>query len=234
MIVLIDGDPPVYSCGFAANDDPVEHALHNMKQLINKICEATQADEYKIYLTGKNNYRNDMVDYYKANRDSSHKPLHYEALRNYLVEVHDAEVVDGMEADDALGIAQYQSYIRGVETCIATIDKDLLMIPGKHYNWNKDVLHEVDEFKGIEFFYTQLLTGDKVDNIKGIHGIGPKKAEKILDGATTELELYRRVQMEYEKYKGDFYQGFDYMCENAHLLWIKRHPDELWRPPNES
>ena len=36
------------------------------------------------------------------------------------------------------------------------------------------------EEESCEFFWGQVLTGDKADNILGIPGIGPKKAEKIL------------------------------------------------------
>lgn len=230
MLVLIDGDPPVYSCGFAANEEDVSHALHNMKKLIEKICRETNADEYKIFLTGKNNYRDELVDYYKANRNPAHKPVHYEALRNYLVEKHEAEVVNGMEADDMLGVCQYQARLRGQDTCIATIDKDMNMIPGWHYNWNKETLYNVSEEEGIKFFYTQLLTGDPVDNIKGVPGIGPKRAAKILDGTEAEYWLYNKCLSRYRAHYGRE-DGENMLEENAHLLWIRRHPDEMWRKP---
>jgi len=274
MLVLIDGDPPVYACGFSAEKnvysvceevfatkkealnhcllfdidydevekeviaEDVSHALHNAKKLINTVCEATDAEEYKVFLTGKGNFREDLVDYYKANRDSSHKPVHYEALREYFVEKHNAEVVVGMEADDMLAITQYQTYLHtGTwdNTCIATIDKDLDTVAGWHYNWNKKKLYFVTEFEASKFFYTQCLTGDTVDNIKGIHGIGPKKAEKILDGCTTEFELYDAVLSAYEEHHvkefGVSEAAKEDFTENANLLWMLRHPDEHYQPP---
>ena len=64
---------------------------------------------------------------------------------------------------------------------------------------------------------TILLTGDKVDNIIGIHGIGEKKATKILDNTPKE---------EWDKVILDLYQkeftpdGFQRAVENAQLLWM--------------
>lgn len=64
------------------------------------------------------------------------------------------------------------------KTVICTKDKDLDMISGLHYNWTKDKEpYEVSEQQALKAFYSQLLTGDRVDNIQGIKGIGNKKAE---------------------------------------------------------
>lgn len=260
MKALIDGDPPVYACGFAAEGEELSHALHNVKLLIDNVLEATGADEYSIFLTGKNNYREEVATIapYKGNRDPSHKPTFYKEIRDYMVNIHDAKVIDGMEADDALGIVQYQTALDRMfkrddsqfdnsydfeDTCICTIDKDMDMIPGWHYNWKKDKKYFVTYEEGMKFFYTQLLTGDPVDNIKGVPKIGPKKAEKILDGAASEREMYNRVRMAYLEYqqKCCLNEAVDeeailekadmQLTENAHLLWIKRDTEELWRPP---
>ena len=46
----------------------------------------------------------------------------------------------------------------------------------------------------------QCLTGDTADNIKGIKGIGPKKAEKILQGVPLERR-WNRVRAAYRAHK---------------------------------
>ena len=50
------------------------------------------------------------------------------------------------------------------------------------------------------------------------------KAEKLLDGATTEQEMYERC---ISAYNGDI----DRVIENARLLWLRREEGQLWEPP---
>ena len=77
---------------------------------------------------------------------------------------------------------------------------------------------------GNKFFYTQILTGDSADNIKGIRRVGPVKAGKILEGLTTEQELYEACVKAYD---GDT----ERVLENARLLWLRRYEGELWNAP---
>jgi 5'-3' exonuclease len=73
-------------------------------------------------------------------------------------------------------------------------------------------------------FYKQVLTGDRVDNIPGLKGIGDKKAEKILGEAKTEQDLFTAVLAAYDD---DILR----MTEMAQLLWIRRKEGEMWTPP---
>jgi 5'-3' exonuclease len=70
-----------------------------------------------------------------------------------------------------------------------------------------------------------LLTGDGVDNIPGLKGIGPKKAAKILKDCVTEQELYKAVL---EAYDGNV----EYLTEQGQLLWLRREKGQLWQPPS--
>src|SRR5690606_41714779 len=75
----------------------------------------------------------------RRSSDLARKPYWYDEIRDYLIRRWGAEVVDGQEADDAIGIAAWNSYKECPEySIIASIDKDLRMIPGYHYNWVKD------------------------------------------------------------------------------------------------
>ena len=134
------------------------------------------------------------------------------------------EMVEGQEADDAIGI---KAYTLDPEDCIIySIDKDLDMIRGWHYNFVKDKEYYVKEEDTLRTFYKQVLTGDRVDNIPGLKGIGDKKAEKILGDASTEKELFPLVLAAYDN---DIHR----MTEMAQLLWIRRKENELWQPPNQ-
>lgn len=132
---------------------------------------------------------------------------------------------------------------------ICSTDKDLNNTPGWHYNFKEGRKYWIDEDQAIKNFYLQLLTGDKTDNIIGIPGIGPVKAEQILEGATTEKEMYEKVGRCYEDYMlsvwaqdndgtDSFYEfinvkTMECMMENAQLLWIRREKEQQWQPPTE-
>lgn len=231
-VLNIDADIIVYSVGFAANEDPVENALHSVKVMLNSMLTATGCEEYECFLTGKNNYRHEVatIKPYKGNRKQP-KPVHYDAIRDYLVNVHGAVIVDEMEADDILGIKQTD------ETIIASIDKDLDMIPGWHYNWRKEDLYYVERDEATRNFYRQLLTGDSTDNIVGIPGIGPKKADAILNTVDGQMEFWDIEDWEEEAfwtvldvYSLHYKRPYEVLTEMAELLWIQNGTGR-WKSP---
>jgi len=219
--------------------ESLNNALSNTRNIIEAIFDATETNSYQLYLTGDGNYRESLVDYYKMNRKDSRKPHWYTEIREYLINNWGAEVVDGCEADDAMGIAQYVYWNElapdtelnkaGAHTIICTLDKDLNMIPGWHYNWVNQEKYWVTEDEATLFYYTQLLTGDSTDNIAGVPKCGPAKARKILEGATTEYDMYSRCLKAYEEAYPSL--GYVKLKENADLLWILREEQQLWLPP---
>jgi 5'-3' exonuclease len=204
--------------------EPLSHILHNVNSMIKTILEQTGANEYQLFLGGENNFRHDIatLKIYKGNRDPNHKPFFYHELREYLVNTWGAEVIDGMEADDMLGICQE------LDTIIVTTDKDLDMIPGTHYNWKKKRSYWVTEEEGIYNFYKQLLTGDTTDNIIGVPGIGDIKSERILKPFRDEEDYFWDVLEEYNK---KYAFPMEALIENARLLWILRNDGQIWEPP---
>jgi 5'-3' exonuclease len=144
-------------------------------------------------------------------------------------------VVEGIEADDAVGIAQYQNRFvigghlgksLGIDTVICSRDKDLHMIPGWHYTWSAGAQKEKplwwqDETEALRCFYRQLLTGDSTDNIPGLYGVGPSSScVKCISTLDNELDMFRTCYEEYEKRFGSYAEQF--IKENADLLWILR------------
>lgn len=212
MTCLIDGDPLVYAVGFATGEDPIENALHSIKLKLNFIMDRCNRNDCRIFLSPEKNFRNELTPEYKATRNPKGRPTHYQAIRDYLTEVWAAEIVDNIEADDALGLAQTDS------TIICSIDKDLDQIPGEHFNYNKDHHYEVTYDEGMKFFWTQMLTGDRADNIRGIHRVGPKTAEKLLDGLS-EHEMRCQVGLQYALHFDDPEAMYEL---NSKLLWILR------------
>ena len=215
MLALLDGDIIGYRCAASAENDPVEIALIRTDKLLQDILHETGASSFKCYLTGSSNFRKELFPDYKANRKQP-RPTHLEACRQFLCKEYGAVITDGHEADDELGINQTEESI----TC--SIDKDLLQIPGRHYNFVKKEFKEVLYIDGIRHFYAQMLIGDRSDNVTGVEGIGEKKAAKLLNSITNEEEMFDCVR---ELYKDDYR-----FLLNGQLLWIWREYKGIWQP----
>jgi hypothetical protein len=228
----------VYRVGFAAEnvDWPIcRSRLHEFLETL--LVFQLEADDYKGWLTdGANNFRNAIAVTapYKGQRKGT-KPKHYEAIRDYFVSNWGFKIEYEQEADDAIGIAATDL---GDESIIVTIDKDLDNIPGHHYNFVTKRKYYVTPDEAIRNFYRQILTGDVVDNVKGLRGIGPVKADRIL-GVAAGLCTNRNVSGSISEFEGELYQkvvaAYDgdraRVDENGRLLWIRRQEGEIWQPP---
>jgi len=113
-------------------------------------------------------------------------------------------------------------------TIIASIDKDLDMVPGKHFNFVKNKHYEISNAEGRHKFWCQMLTGDKTDNIPGIHGIGPKTAEKILNECKTDNDYRIRVLSYYTDNVYSIPCPEDHVDLIGKLLWIRREHGQMW------
>lgn len=228
MIALIDGDIITYRVGFTTNDLPVGIAVARLDATMDAIMEGSECDKYQLFLTStdKSNFRFDLYPEYKANRKQP-KPLWYMELRSHMVAEYKAQIVFKEEADDRLGIVA--TSLKG-EGTICSIDKDLDQIPGPHYDFVKDVAYDVDPETALRFFYYQLLMGDRVDNIPGCRGIGPKKADRILDGLDTEEEYQKACLDAYQDAYG-LIHGYTNLVLFGRLLKIRTKENEpLWVP----
>lgn len=218
---LIDADILNYRIGFATNAESESVAIRTMAGFLEDLLllDLPEAETWELHLTGSTNFRNEkaVTAPYKGNR-TSEKPLHYTLLRDYLVKAWNASVSNGIEADDVLAIRQTEMKD---DSIIVTLDKDLDQVVGWHYNFVKKIKYYVEKDEALFNFYKQFLTGDAVDNIKGVKGIGPKKAEKLLEGKT-EQEMWNLVVE---------LLGYDRAMENGHLLYMLRSYDDCWTPP---
>lgn len=180
---------------------------------------------------------------YKGTRKGD-KPHHFYNLCLYAIDNYDVKLAIGLEADDLMSIDQIDALKKGEETVICTRDKDLRITPGYHYGWpcGKQLefpLTLVDDLGwieynkakkkiegvGMKFFYSQMLTGDVVDNIPGAKGVGPVAAYKLLCDTESVVECKARVMSIYkEKYPEN---AREYFTEQANLLWMLRDFNEV-------
>jgi len=224
MHVLIDADILGYRIGFSTEEESEKIAISRCAHFIETMLweDLEGVETYQGFLTGKTNFRNEIAVTapYKGNRTSA-KPKHLEILREYMIDGWGFSVSDGQEADDDIATAHVA---HNYQSIIASIDKDMAQLKGKHWNFVKKEMTEVNEEEALLNFYRQVLTGDRVDNIIGLKGIGPVKADKILNGCTSAAEMYTACV---EAYGG----SEERVTENARLLWLRRTVGEIWQPP---
>ena len=197
MLTIIDSDSLCYANAFAVQEKceltgEVEVTENGEKFLrsklrssIAKIIEETGGTDYKLFLTGTDNFREDdyelrpqeypkdmvpvIPSLYKKNREGMPRPLLLQEARDYLVDEFNAIIVNGMEADDQVCIEQTACIENDIDCCIAHIDKDINQQSGWHYRWpifsKPSELYFVTELEGLRNLYVQALVGDKCDNI---------------------------------------------------------------------
>lgn len=214
-----------YTLEFRREPEPVENALHNVKTAISGIKDALQTDDILVCLSGDTNFRTEVatIQKYKGNRDDAEKPTHGPAIVDYIKATYPYVESNNEEADDVIGYMHYAIYKDNPDgTCIATNDKDLDMIPGLHYNFVREETYSIGDFESLYNFYMQVLMGDSTDNIRGVPNVGKVRARETLEGLKTEEELCAKVRMRY---------GNDpAFLETGQLIWIRRHPEEMWLP----
>ena len=220
-VALVDGDIIAYRCAASclptkAEPDKREEAFvakGRAADICNRIGDKCQADELRIFISGTGNFRYSLYPDYKANRRNVPKPEHLGAVQQFLVRKWGAVFVDGMEADDAIGIAATED----IDFTVCSIDKDLLQIPGNHFNFVKNEHRLVDPETAAYNLYSLMLIGDTSDNVRGVEGIGPVNARRILDGKSPE-EQYMVVQ--------EYYEDENRFHLNHRLLSVLRSDEE--------
>ncbi len=111
--------------------------------------------------------------------------------------------IEKEEADDILASLVYWAEPDAEQVLVATCDKDLYqMVSGKTVvvGWGKDDKpsgrNEVFEKTGVypeQIVDWLALTGDTVDNISGVDGIGPKTAAKLLAKFGSVDGIFREI-----------------------------------------
>ena len=214
-VLLIDADSLAYRIAANPNVKTLQGQQQILDETVEIIADKTKATDAVFLLTGKDNFRKDIpvpklhkdgsfeVVQYKGNRKGVVPPDTLSDLRKYLQETYtDTMVFDIIEADDAISYSMYNlvNHWQVAKVIIVAIDKDLMQIPGKHFNWVKNEFTD-QTFNDAQFFLKQqLLQGDPTDNVPGLPGIGTQKALKILtenpkiDIYDVYLRYYKTIQ----------------------------------------
>lgn len=214
-IAVYDGDfLPYYVCN-NKKDEP-EKTLQECYDLadnfIVNINDFVEAEYYCGFLTVGKCFRYKVYPEYKANRKYDQKLNYLDKVKEYLITKHNFTYQDGYEADDL--VVSFKEQYKDYESIIISPDKDILYSVDIAYNPRKNqfVHNSTEEIS--KYFWTSMITGDTIDNIKGIPGKGPSFANKLLLNIDDDISLSTIVYEAYIEYfeitKGieEFYKNF--------------------------
>jgi DNA polymerase-1 len=238
-VSLIDADSIVYIIAYNHKDSPKEIVTTVCDSFLRDILKATEATHYLGSFSTSKSFREDIykVALYKGSRPE--KPDFFVSLapliKQHFIEKHGFVTPEyGIEADDVLkGVSELLP--KEDKFTICSPDKDLRQIAGTHFDYRNPTegLIIVSEDDASYNFWYQMLVGDTTDNIKGVPGLGDKKATFILKHQDTDLGRHFAVKAEYLRYYGPYYGDAIYretyntlylLC-NEHLMYTTLQRD---------
>lgn len=171
---------------------------------VSGLVRALKADRVLACLScaRADNWRKDVLPSYKENRTGALRPLQLMAAREYLRREYETEEWPRLEADDVMAILSTTPALLKGHKIIVSEDKDMKSVPGWLFNPDKDQApSRIDPVSADRWHMQQTLMGDPTDGYKGCPGIGPKKAEAVLDGLTTYEDMWPAVVRVFEAKK---------------------------------
>ncbi len=219
MLFLIDASVYVFRAYYSMPPDMADgegnptHALFGFARFLGDLMERAKPEYLAVAFDESltSSFRNRIYPAYKANRDPAPADLLWQFTRCRefcdLVGVRNFSSNE-YEADDIIGTLAARGRASGLPFTVVTRDKDMaqLVRDGDVY-WDYAAnerfrYHEIEGRFGVapERFADWLaLTGDSVDNIPGVPGVGPKTATAImrefesLDALYADLERVRAL-----------------------------------------
>lgn len=216
--------------------EPVENALFVAKSSLEKTKKAIGVKEHVGFVGEGESFRVEVstILKYKGQRANMLRPVHLDAVSDYLVTRLGAKVVTGIEADDACVIECY-----GTDNVLCAIDKDAYGTPSRVFNPNhpEDGIVECDTFGklwlndkgqvkgyGRIFFYFQVANGDSIDNYKANSASKIKWAEKsaynALKDCTNDVEARKALVGVYQHLYPDPQQVKGWRGDMIEVDWL--------------
>ena len=212
-VYLVDASVYIFRAWFSmpdefvnANGEPT-NAVYGFSGFLCSLLEQTSAEYVAIAFDESlsTSYRNEIYPEYKANRE----PAPPELKRQFSWARSVAEAMGlpcfsdpRYEADDLIGTLAGHWRERGHSICLVTSDKDLAqLVEEGDYWWDYSRNQKLNARQLTEKFGVMpeqmadflALTGDSVDNIPGVPGIGPKSASALLGHFGDLDSLYHRL-----------------------------------------
>ncbi len=202
---------------FKAKNGENTNAVYGFARFLARFIHQTKAQHIACAFDEslETSFRNEIYPEYKANRDPAPEDLKRQfKLCQQVAEVMGvATYSDGYyEADDLIGTLAKHYNKKGFNNHIISADKDLAQLVEKNDTWwnygkdkafNQQNIYEKFGVHPHQIADYLALTGDSVDNIKGVPGVGSKTAVFLLNHFDTLDEiLNRHKEIAYLSFRG--------------------------------
>ncbi len=230
-LVLIDGDSIPYILGWNHKDhDDVPFMLNAVDNFMKELLLVAFADKW-IGVLSNDSDKNFRKEVYKVRRykgDRTEKPDWYIKWSPH-IEKHLEENYGFLRANETVETDDVIARLSELypNALIASPDKDLKQLPGKHFNYKNSQFENVSVQKASYNLHTQLLMGDETDCIVGVPKLGEKTAAKLL----TEVDWFEytnHVQMQYIKYYGEHYGKIIFAETQAVVTLLTERGHPMW------
>lgn len=238
-LLLIDGNNVSYRYIQRANYNSY---TDDYKRTISSLAKSYEAEKtYVCFDFGKSYYRMSLLEDYKGTRkkpeteeEVKHFEQFFEVLNNLPEELAETSLkFRGIEADDLITYLTSTEIEKYEHIWIVSSDKDLIqLVSNKISIFNifsrkeitADSLFEDLNLTPEEFMLSRIIEGDKSDNIIGITGIGPKRAQALakeystLDNLLNALPIKGKAQ-----YIMNLNAGKERLIRNEKLINLRRY-----------
>lgn len=212
-------------------DDAIEAAQH----IITEWTTNARCEEAVLCFSDpapRSSFRYALMPSYKSNRKGE-KPEQYWPLIEALRTEYKCLTHTRLEADDVMGFYATREPDRYT---IVSMDKDMLTVPARVFLPHKmQRPTRISPFAAFVAWMTQTLTGDVTDCYPGCPGIGPKRAQRLIeDGEGDQHRIWSSVVEAFEAKEKTFADAL----ANARCARILRKTDfnidtgeiRLWHP----
>ena len=197
-LILIDGSGYIFRAYYALppmtkNDGTPINALYGFtNMLINLIENYGNEKLIVIFDAARENFRNKIYSEYKSNRGETPEDLipQFDLIKKCVKAFNVPQLeIQGFEADDIIATYTNLAKKNNFDSLIISSDKDLMQLVNENVSMldpikNKSIgIEEVKNKFGVipgKVVEVQALMGDRIDNIPGAPGIGPKTASELI------------------------------------------------------
>lgn len=220
MLLVIDCNYVAYVCAFALSrgmtyrGGRTEVVFGFLKQLFS-LCENFEATQIAFCWDSRQSKRREIYPEYKSNRrkDSTEEEQEARALVYAQFEDLKKEIlpflgfsnvfeISGYEADDLIAALVQRNLYEAGQTMVISSDADLYQLLDecslysitKHQTTSLDVFQRHYGIGPLQWIMVKAIAGCGTDNVKGIVGIGEKKAIDYLTGKLNHGKMFLKIK----------------------------------------